>query len=139
MVRPNINEGAVKQQVFGAEFLASMIFFISWIVVRQTQLTTGKGSLADQYMSLFRPLMIAISWLSARILFIDLMGANICNPTLVFGSWIFDLLVYNDLTFKKIRDRDPVSVYTIYKLGEWVWIYFFASMMAAPFAGYIAK
>ena len=139
MVKPNINDGTVKQQVFGAEFLASLIFFISWIVVRQTQLTTGKGSLADQYMSLFRPLMIAISWLSARIIFIDLMGASICNPTLVFGSWIFDLLVYNDLTFKKYPDRDPVSVYTINKMSEWIWIYFFASMMAALFAGYIAK
>ena len=138
IIQPKVPESVVKQQVFGAEFLGALIFYIAWIVVRNTTLSS-KGSLIDQYMSLIKPLFVTFGWAASRILFVDLMGAGIANPTLVFGVWILDLAVYNPLTYRKTPNAQPVRVYQDDDMGNWVWIYFISSILAAPVAGYIAK
>lgn len=57
------------------------------------------------------------------------------NPTIVFGTWIFNLLIYNNL---KVGDP-KITMFRDENLGRFVWIYFFAALISAPLSGFIAK
>lgn len=89
---------------------------------------------ANRYTSFMKPLFVAVAFAACRLLFSG-VSLGYMNPTVVVGVWIFNLLVYNNLTV----GTPPQTLYDRDKYGEWVWIYFFASLLAAPFAGFLAK
>ena len=51
----------VKQQVFGAEFICSLVFYIAWLVIRKTKMTMGEG-LSDQHVNLIKPIFVFLAY-----------------------------------------------------------------------------
>ena len=134
---PGLGSTLEKQRIFLVEFLSSIIFYTAWIVIRNTKISY----LGDEkkIASLFKSFFVALAWGTSRLFFVTIMGPGIVNPTLVIGTWFFDMLVYRGLTWRFSPTADPQNLYKINNLGRWVWLYFMAQIMAAPIAGLIAK
>lgn len=117
--------------------MASILFYTAWIVIRNADV---KIAGADHgFVSLLKSFFIALSWGTCRVIFKLIMGDGILNPTLVIGTWFFDLIVYQHLKYRFSPTQDPENIYKMFNMGRWVWIYFMAELIAAPIAGLIAK
>ena len=88
---------------------------------------------------MIKPLFVAVVWAACRIMFYDLLRFGITNPTLVFGLWLYNLIVFTNMECKPLANTKPSNLYKLNDLGRWIWIYFIAEIMAAPVAGFIAK
>lgn len=64
-VRPEIsNNTEVKQQIFGAEFISSFVFYTAWIIIRKTNLKTNEN-LTDETINLIKPLFVMLAYVSS--------------------------------------------------------------------------
>lgn len=119
--------------MFSAEFISSVIYFTMWIIIRKTFIVT-RVKVVNQYINLIKPFLVTLAYMGSRMIFLS-FTIGYLNPTMVFASWINNLLVYNSVKNLTL----DISLYKDGQFGRWIWIYFFSSLLAAPFAGYISK
>lgn len=133
--------------MFTQELICSTLFYISWIIIRNFQLTQRerRESISDRVQSkesnilnLFKPLFIAISWAASRQLFFKVSGLAICNPTITISVLFLDMLVFKPLKYRQTANAEKTSLYADKEMGRWYWVYLMGQAFAAPLAGYIS-
>jgi len=107
----------------------SFLFYTVWLIIRKYDFGPNGSRLAN----LFKPLMVYFTLVATTIF---PYHGGLRNPTLILGNWIWVVATYN--RFDNYAGTTDTRA-TVEHVSRYAWIYILAPLLAAPFAGLLAR